>query len=102
MDIDNRVATGKIPEFLKGCLWSYDIDKLNIDSDFTRIATNILVYGDLKAVRWLLENFSREKIISTLVNPLKGEWDPRSLSFWAGYFQVEPNKKKALKTLATA
>jgi hypothetical protein len=102
MKTDNHFKTGKIPEFLKGCLWSYDIDKLNIDLDFTRIATNILIYGDLKAVCWLLDNFSNERIVSTLIHPLKGEWDPRSLNFWAGYFQVEPNKKKALKTLAIA
>ncbi len=32
-----------LPPFLKGCLWSYDLDVLDAQKDLKRIATNILI-----------------------------------------------------------
>lgn len=87
-----------LPEFLKGCLWSFDLQKLDKKDDFKRIVTNIMIYGDLKATRWLLDHYDRERIASVLSDPIKGEWDARSLAFWSKYLNVVPDKQKALKT----
>ena len=86
-----------LPSFLKGCLWSYDLDALDVQKDFKRIATNILIYGNVKQVNWLFDNFSKKQIHSILTDPLKGDWDKKSLNFWSNYFQVIPDKQKALK-----
>ena len=86
-----------LPSFLKGCLWSYDLDALDIQKDFKRIATNILIYGNVRQVNWLFDNFPKKQIHSILTDPLKGDWDKKSLNFWSNYFKVIPDKQKALK-----
>ena len=86
-------ANKSIPKFIKGFLWSYDIEKLDLERDFKRIATNILIYGDMNAVCWLFNTFNYEQIKKIVLDPLKGDWDPKSLSFWSGYFNVAFNKK---------
>ena len=86
-----------LPSFLKGCLRSYDLDALDIQKDFKRIATNILIYGNVRQVNWLFDNFPKKQIHSILTDPLKGDWDKKSLNFWSNYFKVIPDKQKALK-----
>ena len=86
-----------LPSFLKGCLWSYDLDALDAQKDFKRIATNILIYGNVRQVNWLFDNFPKKQIHAILTDPLKGDWDKKSLNFWSNYFKVIPDKQKALK-----
>ncbi len=87
-----------VPDSLRGCLWSYDLDALEVERDARRIITNVLIYGDISALRWLFATYSRETIQAMVVHPFRGEWDAKSLCFWVGYFQVEQDQK-ALKTL---
>ncbi len=90
--------SGDIPDFLQGVLWSYDLKNLDLDRDFKRIATNILLFGDIKEAKWLFNRFSKDQIIEVVTNPLKGEWDAKSLAFWASYFGVKTDEQKALKS----
>jgi len=95
------LSSQHLPDYLKGCLWSYDLKKLDVDDDFRRIATNILNFGDLKAIHWLFNQYPLEMISSVLLSPLKGEWDAKSLAFWSRYLNVTPDKKIALKTFGS-
>ncbi|MCP4754751.1 MAG: hypothetical protein GY866_28045 [Proteobacteria bacterium] len=101
MEKGKDLLSNRLPNHLKGCLWSYDLKQLDEDADFERIATNIMVYGDMRAIRWLLRHYSKEKITSVLLDPIKGEWDAKSLNFWSEYLQVAPDRQKALKAFTT-
>ena len=96
-DIEHQPSP--LPDFLQGSLWSYNIHTLDVSRDATRIITNILIYGNIAAVQWLFSTYSHDRIQSALEHPLKGEWDAKSLYFWAGYFQIVPNTKTALKVI---
>lgn len=89
-----------IPDYIKGYLWSYDPKALDIEHDFKRIITNVLIYGDLKAINWVFTTYSKKHIKTVISDPLKGEWDAKSLSFWSGYLkEVAHDRKKAVKHL---
>lgn len=84
----------KIPNFIKPFLWSYDVSKLDSEENKDRIITNILNYGDSRAVDWLFNTYSKETIKEFIKNPLPGEWNDKSLNYWALIADVEPNIKK--------
>lgn len=71
-----------IPSYIHPFLWSYDVDKLDLERDKKRIITNILNLGTTSATKWLFEVYSREDIKEAVINPLAGEWNKKSLNFW--------------------
>ncbi len=85
-----------IPKFLQPYLWSYDLKKLNLKKDKERIITNILNLGDRKATKWLFEQYNKEEIKKIVKNPLPGEWNKKSLNYWAFVLNIKPNTKPRL------
>ena len=92
----------EVPDFLKGVLWSYDLKSLDLGRDFKRIATNVLLYGDIRETNWLFSQFPKDQIIKVVKNPLKGDWDAKSLAFWSSYFGVKTDKQKEAHILFDA
>ena len=92
-------SKNSLPDFLQPFLWSYDISTLEKRKNFRRIATNLLIYGDEKAISWLFSNFESDEIKSVIENPMKGEWDKKSLSFWSSIFDIQKYENNAIKNL---
>ncbi len=88
-----------IPPSIHPFLWSYDIEKLNLQRDKKRIITNILNLGTVQATKWLFEVYSQEDIKEALTNPLSGEWNRKSLNFWGLVLDVKPDlsNQRAIK-----
>ncbi len=84
----------KILDFVESFLWSYNISELDLEENKDRIITNILNYGNKKAVDWLFETYSKDEIKYYIKHPLPGEWSKKSLNFWAFIAKVNPNIKK--------
>ena len=72
-----------IPKQIRPFLWSYDVSKLDLEKDKKRIITNVLNLGTKEATDWLFSVFEKKDIIEAVENPLPGEWNKRSLHFWA-------------------
>ncbi|OGJ42193.1 hypothetical protein A3B60_02365 [Candidatus Peregrinibacteria bacterium RIFCSPLOWO2_01_FULL_39_12] len=79
-----------IPKFVQPFLWSYDVDALDISRDKRRIITNVLNLGTSEATDWLFDTYTNEDIKNCLVNPLPGEWNNKSMTFWSLLFDVRP------------
>ena len=78
-----------IPSFIQPFLWSYDVEKLDIERDKKRIITNVLNLGTAQATKWLFGVYGREDIKETVANPLIGEWSKKSLNFWSIIFNIK-------------
>ena len=79
-----------IPPSIHPFLWSYDVEKLDMERDKKRIITNVLNLGTAQATKWLFRVYSREDIKETVANPLTGEWSKKSLNFWSIIFNINP------------
>lgn len=79
-----------IPSFVKPYLWSYDTSALDLERDKRRIITNVLKLGSKEASDWLFDTYTKEDIIECVKNPLPGEWDNKSLSYWGLVLDVKP------------
>lgn len=83
-----------IPEFVRPFLWSYDLDKLDLERDKKRIISNVLNIGTKKATDWLFNVYTKEDITDSLLHPIPGEWNKKSLFFWSFLLGVEPGDTK--------
>ena len=79
-----------IPKFVKPFLWSYDVDALDLSRDKRRIITNVLNFGTSQATKWLFDTYTKKDIKSCLTNPLPGEWNNKSMTFWSLMLGVKP------------
>ena len=52
----------KIPQKLQALLWSSNVDGLNIEKDATLIINKVLAYGDLEDIKWLIDNYGKDKV----------------------------------------
>jgi hypothetical protein len=80
------------PQSVKACLWSYDIDKidLSVADHRVRIIQNVLNYGTSEAVSWLRQNFPEQEIAQVIEKSSSSDWNKKSLSLWSLIFNVYP------------
>jgi len=54
--------TKTIPPSFQGILWSVNVKNLDLKEDKNYIIHQILMYGDLKEIAWLLKAYSKEEV----------------------------------------
>ena len=81
----------QIMDFWKPFLWSYDVDKMDIEKDKERIITNVLNSGTHEATKLLFKVYPVKEVSKVLKNPLPGEWNKKSLNFWSLMLRIKPN-----------
>lgn len=85
-----------IPDFVRPFLWSYDIEKMDLQQDKKRIITNVLNLGTKQATDWLFSVYTKEDIQDCITNPLTGEWNKKSLLFWSFLLEVKPGETRRI------
>ena len=85
----------EMPEFVKACLWSYDIDTIDLSvlDHRTRVIQNVLNRGTSDAISWLRKIFSEKEIIEVIEKSISTDWNKKSLALWSLIFNVRPLKK---------
>lgn len=75
---------------------SKNIEKLlwDVGQDLTRphnliLIERILNFGDIEDFSWLLDNFSKDEIVSFIQNTGKKRLNKKSYNFWSKYFGTE-------------
>lgn len=71
----------KIPRSLQGVLWSKGVRDLNLDADKTYIIHQVLRYGSIEDIRWLLRTYDSETIRKTFLNHPAQVYSKSSLHF---------------------
>ncbi|MEI7463585.1 MAG: hypothetical protein WCK03_04305 [Candidatus Taylorbacteria bacterium] len=85
----------QIPQFVKACLWSYDVEKMDFSLPNHRriLIQNILNRGTSDAVSWLKENFSEDQITEVIKESSNSSWNKKSLALWSLVYNISPVKK---------
>ncbi len=84
-----------IPQSVRICLWSYDIDRMDftLADDRFKLIFNVLNYGTSESTNWLMKNFSKQEIREVINQTIKSEWNKKSLSLWSLVFQSFPSRQ---------
>ncbi len=83
-----------IPKYVAPFLWSYNLSELDLVKHSKRIITNILNFGTKEATDWLFETYTIEDIKKAIIEPLPGEWNKKSMNYWALMLDVKPGDTK--------
>ena len=80
----------QIPTYVHSALWSYDVDRMQLQRDKNTIITNVLNYGTKPATDWLFGVYSKADISDIVKSPRPGIWDKKSLNYWSIVLDVVP------------
>jgi len=95
----------KLPKKLQRVLWSYDINKLNVEKDKEEIITRVLNYGTWDDLKLLYKIYSEEDIKKVVVHPRRGVWFEKVLNFWVKMLNIKIEEniyKRAIIRIASA
>lgn len=89
----------KLPQSIQDLIWWA---KANPVKNRKQLITAIFTHGDIDQIRWALKHLPASDLKESVEQPLKGEWDKKSLSFFCRYFDVELSpvqRQQALKSI---
>lgn len=79
-----------IPQFVAPFLWSYDIKRLDTETNKKVIIHNVLNFGSEEATDWLRGIYSNSEIQEVLRIVPASEWSKKSIALWSLVFGVSP------------
>jgi len=84
-----------IPQSIKACLWSYDVDRIDFSLYDHRalVIKNVLNHGTNEAISWIRKNFSENEIVDVIKKSSVSDWSKKSLALWSLLFNVRPAKQ---------
>ena len=89
----------KIPKQFQRVLWSYNVNKMDLEEDKKEIITQVLNYGTWKDIKLLYKLYPEKDIKEVVKNPRRGVWFEKVLNFWTLMFNIRLKKdvwKKAI------
>ena len=70
-----------IPKRLQAILWSKSVDKISLEDDRNYIVHQVLMYGDLKSIKWLFDAYSRNGVRDVFVRHPKKVYTAPAFNF---------------------
>ena len=82
-----------LPQYIKSCLWSYDIHEMDIMKAKELIIQQALNHGNWEAIKWILRMYNEEEINNVLQHPRRGVWFEDVLNFWEQMLNIRIDPK---------
>lgn len=87
-----------VPPSLQRYFWSARPSALDTETDKSYIIEQLLEYGNIEALRWMLGTYSNREIVAILKRTRM--LSPKSRSFWALFFHLQLPPDDAYKRSA--
>ena len=71
----------RLPATAKKYFWDINADKLDVSKHSRFVIERLLEYGDFPELRWLFQNFSKQKIVDVLKR--SRSLSRRSANYWS-------------------
>ncbi|MFO7447767.1 MAG: hypothetical protein R6W90_15485 [Ignavibacteriaceae bacterium] len=71
-----------LPVYTKKYFWDSDFNKLNLKEYENFILGRLMLYGDVKSIRFILKSYTRKKVESYFIKKGKFVLDRKSYNFW--------------------
>jgi hypothetical protein len=90
MDMEREA---KIPESVRAVLWSYDVDRIDLERHKRLVVCQVLNFGTEPAIRWLFKLYGRDEVTRVAGEIPLGQWDKKSLSLWSLVLGIRPKSR---------
>ena len=87
------MSKSKVPAQFQRSLWSYNIDKMDLEEDKREIITRVLNYGTWEDLKLLYKLYSEKDIKQVVKNPRRGVWFKKVINFWTTIFNIRLKKE---------
>jgi len=71
----------EIPENLQPILWSKDVHELSLEEDKSYIIHQVLMYGSLADIKWLLDTYPPREVKRIFIEHPKKLYTPQAFNF---------------------
>ena len=88
----------KLPKSFQEYFWDTDIKKIDLKKHQKYIIARLLDRGDVKACRYVINNYSKQTIVETIKT--SRDLSPRSANFWATLFNIDKKGVTRLQQLS--
>lgn len=85
----------KAPAFLRKYFWDIDFAKLDPKKHSTYVIERLLEFGDEKAVRWVLKEYSRDAVKSVVCH--SRAISKKTANFWSLVLDIPERKIRCLQ-----
>lgn len=82
-----------IPKSVESVLWSYDVNKIDLNLHKKLIIGQVLNFGTKEATDWLFGLYGLDEIRKVAEQIPSGQWDKKSLALWSLYLNINPKPK---------
>ena len=82
-----------LPKDVIASLWSYDIEKIDLEKHKKIIVSQVLNWGSKDATDWLLGYYGKDRVVKIADSVPVGQWDKKSLNFWSLILGIKPKKR---------
>lgn len=83
----------KLPKSVQNVLWSYDVDRIDLEIHKKLIVAQVLNFGTQEATDWLFHTYSMAEIQKAADQIPSGQWDKKSLALWSLFLGINPKSK---------
>lgn len=83
----------KLPKSVENVLWSYEMNKIDLELHKKLIIAQVLNYGTEDATDWLFQTYNLNEIRKVAEQIPAGQWDKKSLALWSLYLNIKPKTK---------
>ena len=84
-----------LPETSVAYFWDVDVSSVDVDKDASFIIHRLLEWGDVEDIRWLLNRYPKNLLISNLQDCRS--LNPKSAVFWALLLNVPLGELKCIQ-----
>lgn len=71
-----------VPASFKPYLWSYDFDKLDLETNKETIIENVLTWGAYDVTKELFGIYSKDEIMRVFSKIKKSDFNKQSVNYW--------------------
>lgn len=83
----------ELPKSVQSLLWSYDLQKLDLNVHKRLLITQVLNFGTEESIQWLFRFYGRNTVIQEANTISLEQWDKKSLGLWSLILGIHPKSK---------
>lgn len=85
--------TSDFPQSVKAVLWSYKLDRIEVQKHKKIIISQVLNFGSEEAIEWLFKQYGFA-LVAKIANTIPlFQWNKKSLSLWRLVLSINPRDR---------
>ena len=85
-----------LPSSVRAVLWSYDLDKVDLQNDKGTIIKQVLNFGSAEATNWLFSTYGKNEVAAVANQIPKSSWDKKSFALWSLVLRINPPRTRII------